>query len=359
MNVISICKHIAKILLKREKLTIVKNDKNRKEFIFYNDLDSSKMISSNQNTFSKLVSVEGVGFSGSSAITDFLGEFSNCTSLGGVSIRENPARGGDNSYEFDFLREPGSIIDLERICYNNVGRLNDNAVHEFIKICRIFKDNSIPFFDEYFYELSKQFVKKITAFAYNSSVTHVTYCTKRLTINEYRNLAKEYMLAILKNIPSQEILVCDQLTAIGRPDNNIIHDYLGECKILWNYCDPRDVYARARLQPGNDWVPVDPEIFVQNWKQNTLPYFNNTNNNTLITNFDDFCNDYENQAKRIMDFLGLEEKEHVEKQKYFNPSVSINNTGVWKKLDNQKPIDFIFDNLKEFCYDIDNKRRYI
>ena len=60
-----------------------------------------------------------------------------------------------------------------------------------------------------------------------------------------------------------------------------------------------------------------------------------------------------------MDFLGLEETNHVEKYKYFDPKVSINNTGVWKKLENQKPIDFIFDNLKEFCYDKDNKRRYL
>ena len=88
-------------------------------------------------------------------------------------------------------------------------------------------------------------------------------------------------------------------------------------------------------------------------------YLNDTNSNTLITNFDDFCNDYETQAKKIMDFLGLEEKDHVDKFKYFNPNVSINNTGVWRKLENQKPIEYIFDNLKEFCYDKENHKRYV
>lgn len=129
--------------------------------------------------------------------------------------------------------------------------------------------------------------------------------------------------------------------------------------ILTNYCDPRDVYARARLLPGNDWVPTDPEIFVHNWKMNTIPCLYGEHKNTLITNFDDFCNDYETQAKKIMDFLGLEEKDHVQKFKYFNPKISIKTTGVWKKLEDQKPIDYIFTNLKEFCYDSENHRRYI
>ena len=359
MNLMILCKHIVKLFLGREKITFTKVQKNKKEMIFYHDFDASKTVLNNQNRYKKLVAIDGVGFSGSSAISDFLGEFSNCTSIGGVSLIENPGRGIENSYEFDFLRDPGSLIDLERICYNNIGRIRDNAVHEFLALCKTYRDNPIPFFDDYFFEISKKFVKNITEFAFNSSDNHVIYYPKRLSIKEYRQISKDYLLSILNNIPSKEFLVCDQLTAVGRPDFNIISDYIGECKILWNYCDPRDVYARARLQPGNDWVPVNPEIFVTNWKQNILPCFECKDNNVLITNFDDFCNNYETQAKKIIDFLGLDENEHTEKYKYFNPTISINNTGVWKKLENQKPIDYIFNNLKEFCYDKDNKKRYI
>ena len=359
MKIISVFKHTAKLILGREKIKFVQvSDNFYEKNLFYKDINQSKLASNNKTQFKKLVCIDGVGFSGSSAIGDFLGEFSNCTSLGGVDVRENPDRGVENSYEIDFIRQPGSLIDLERICNNNVERINDFAVHQFINVCNEYHKSGIPIYDDVFFELSKQFVKDITAYAFNSSPDHIKYCTKRLTINEYRQIVKQYMEKVLKNIPSNEFLVCDNLAAMGRPDFNRINDYLGECKNLLNYSDPRDIYARARLQPGNDWVPVDPEIFVQNWKLNYIPIINANDKYTLVTNFDDFCNDYETQAKKIMDFLGLEEKDHTQKFKYFNPKVSINNTGVWKKLENQKPVEYIFENLKEFCYDAENHKRY-
>lgn len=363
MKIISIGKHIAKVILKRERIvfTPITNKKTVSDDnkIFFDNLDESKLISKNTKHFKKLVAIDGVGFSGSSALGDFLGEFSNCTSLGGVEMSENPDRGEEFSYEIDFIREPGGIIDLERICYTNIDRLRDNAVLQFIEVCKKYYNNNIPIYDEYFYQLSKKFVKDITAYAFFDSPSNVTYYPKRLTVKEYRKLAQKYLSDFLNNIPSKEYLVCDNLMSVGRPDNGILKDYFGDYKVLMNYCDPRDVYARARLEPGNDWVPVDPEIFVQNWKQNFIPLFDKNDKNLLITNFDDFCNDYESQAKKIMDFLELEEKNHIEKFKYFDPKKSINNTGVWKNLENQKPIEYIFNNLKEFCYDKENKKHYI
>lgn len=362
MKIISAVKHIAKILLRRETINFVPVEKNRNicdiSKIFYDEIDEAKLHSNNESQYKHLVAIDGVGFSGSSAVGDFLGEFSNCTSLGGVEIRENPGRGIENSYEIDFLRDPGSLLDLERICYTNVGRIRSEAIHQFIKVCDDYYKGYIPLFDDKFYELSKQFIKEITSYAFNDSVSHVSYYPKRLTVQEYRNYAKDYILAILKNIPSKEYLICDNLASVGRPDFNIVHDYLGDCKVLMNYCDPRDVYARARLQPGNDWVPVNPEIFVQNWRENVIPALNECNSNYLVTNFDDFCNNYESQAKKIMDFLGLQEKDHIKKFQYFDPKVSINNTGVWKKLEDQKPVEYIFENLREFCYDKEKHCRY-
>lgn len=360
MKMISAAKHLAKILLKREKITFVpiQNNPLDSSKIFYGDLNEEKLSSKNNHQYKNLVAIDGVGFSGSSALGDFLGEFSNCTSLGGVDVRENPERGIENSYEIDFLRDPGSLIDLERICYTNNGRLRNNAVHQFIKVCHQYYQGDIPFFDEYFYECSKQFLKNIISYAYKDSPNHICYYPKRLSLNEYRKYAREFMTTVLKNIPSKENLVCDCLASVGRPDFGIVKEYLGDCKVLMNYCDPRDVYARARLQPGNDWVPVNPEIFVQNWKENVIPALTDKDANLLVTNFDDFCNGYDTQAKKIMDFLGLEEKDHTNKFKYFDPKVSINNTGVWKKLENQQPVEYIFENLREFCYDKENHCRY-
>ena len=359
MGFISAIKHISKVFLRKEKISFIPVLNNEVDkTIIYENLNESKIISQNKKQFRNLIAIDGVGFSGSSALGDFLGEFSNCTSLGGVELRENPGRGIENSFEIDFLREPGGIIDLERICYSNTNRIKDEAVHQFIDVCKEYYSNDIPFFGDYFMELSKKFIKEITSYAFKDSINHFSYFPKRMSIKEYRNYAQEYILSILKEIPSQENLVCDNLASVGRPDFNIVKDYLGDCKVLINYCDPRDAYARARLQPGNDWVPIDPEIFVMNWKQNYIPLINTIETNTLVTNFDDFCNDYETQAKKIMDFIGLEEKDHILKFKYFNPKVSINNTGVWRKIENQKAIEYIFENLKEYCYDTENHKRY-
>lgn len=360
MKIISLCKHVAKITLGKEKIKFIPtSDEKLFSNVFYENIDEAKLVSKNQNYFKQLAAIDGVGFSGSSAVGDFLGEFDNCTSLGGVDMRENPDRGAENSYEIDFLRDPGSLIDLEKICYSNIHRLKNDAIHRFIKVCKEYYENDIPIFDEYFYEHSKSFLKNIISYSFRDAPENITYYPKKLTVQQYRSYAKEFMSAFLQNIPSKDFLICDNLASVGRPDTGFIKDYLGDCKVLFNYCDPRDVYARARLQPGNDWVPVDPEIFVKNWKEEVAPALNDTDSNMLVTNFDDFCNEYENQAKKIMDFLGLEESNHTNKFKYFNPNISINNTGVWKKLENQKAIEYIFENLKEFCYDKENHQRYI
>ena len=360
MKIISAFKHTAKIILRKEKISFIPvSDEKLFSKPFYDDLDESKLISKNQKPYKQLAAIDGVGFSGSSAVGDFLGEFDNCTSLGGVDMRENPDRGADNCFEIDFLRDPGSLIDLEKICYTNIHRLKNDAVHRFIKVCKEYYDSDIPIFDEYFYQHSKNFLKNIISYSFMDAPDNITYYPKKLTVQQYRIYAKDFMMAFLKNIPSKDFLICDNLASVGRPDNGFVKDYLGDCKVLFNYCDPRDVYARARLQPGNDWVPVDPEIFVRNWKEEVAPALNDSDPNMLVTNFDDFCNDYEKQSKKIMDFLGLKEQDHSQKFKYFNPKVSINNTGVWKKLENQKSVEYIFDKLKEFCYDAEKHQRYI
>lgn len=361
MKIIKGIKHILKLILRRERITfepVLQKSLNFENEIFYNSLDNAKLQNNNKYQYKQLVAIDGVGFSGSSAVGDFLGEFSNCTSLGGVEITENPERGIENSYEIDFLRDPGSLVDLERICYTNIGRIRNQAVHQFINVCKDYYQSNIPFFNEEFLELSKLFIKNITSYAFSDFPNHIAYYPKRLSIQEFRNYAKEYFLSVLKLIPSKDFLICDNLASVGRPDFNIVQDYLGDCKVLMNYCDPRDVYARARLQPGNDWVPVNPEIFIQNWKENVVPAITTNDKNVLITNFDDFCNDYKMQAKKIMDFLGLEEKDHIKQFQFFDPKKSINNTGVWRKIENQKAIEYIFENLKEYCYDKEKHTHY-
>lgn len=327
--------------------------------IFYSDLDEKDLKPTNQKVYKHLVGIEGMGLSGSSAVTDFLAEFSNTTVIGGVDMSENPARGVENNYEFDFLRAPGGVLDLERICYSNCPRVIDNAIHEFIATCNSFYNSSIPLFSNtYFLALSKKFIKEVVSYAFFDSPMHISYYKKDIALAEFRRLIHEYLINLFKSIPSNEYLAVDCLTAIGFPSDKTLSAYLGEYKVIRNRCDPRDVYARARMSPGNDWVPVDPDIFVMHFLQNHAPWIDKPDKNSIITSFENLCTDYERESQRIMNFLGITQKSHIDRFKYFDPRISINNTGCYRKLDNQAPIDYIFARLKNYCWDSEKHRYY-
>lgn len=269
---------------------------------------------------------------------------------GGVSIKENPARGQENEYEVDFFRDPNSILDLERICYTRGTRIRDAAVHAFIKVVYRYHNSKIPIYDDYFYFLCKRFVKEITAFSKRDSSCYVGYIPKELSIEEFRACAKKMLLDFLRNIPSREFLVMDNLMSITEPNEEILKGYFGNYKIIYVWCDPRDIYARARLQPGNDWVPVQPETFVKYYEWTLKKFLESKSDRLLCVNFDEFCNNYNEVSKKIMNFIGLQEEKHVNKFKFFDPKISIHNTQVYPKIQNQEAIKYIFNNLREYCY---------
>lgn len=337
--------HYKKVLAKKEKL------------IFEPNIDSEVFFPTskwegkkNSTVYNQLVCIDGVGFCGSSAVGDYLGEYSNVSSYGGVDLRENPGRGIQNGYEVDFFRDPCSILDLERICNSGSVRMKNNAIHEFIKVVEKYHNSKIAIYDDYFYYICKKFVRDITNFVKYDSSDSICYISKKLTIPQYRKYANELLVSLLKNIPSKEYLVMDNLMSIMEPDINCLEDYFGEFKIIYVWCDPRDIYARARFLPGNDWVPVEPEIFVKWYKTILQNFLECKSNSVLCLNFDEFCNDYETVSKKIQDYLGLKEENHIDKFKYFDPKISINNTQVYKKLQNQDAIKYIYDNLREYCY---------
>lgn len=344
-------KHIAKLILKRETLNFERTYiEDKDSLVFFDNIDYEKLKIKNTNVYKNLISIDGPGFSGSSAFGDLLGEFSNCTSLGGVDLRENPERGADNAYEIDFFREPNGIYDLEKICFTNVGRIRDEAIHQFIRICKKYYHSGISIYDDYFYNLSKLFVKNITDFTIKTSEKSVTYVPKKLSVKEYRAYAKEFLTSFIKNIPSKENLILDNIMSISKPDIDTLYDYFGDFKLLYILSDPRDIYTRARLAPGNDWVPVNPEIFVRSWNRVVPEYKNSKNKSLLCLSFDELCNNYDSVLNKLMSFLNLNESAHINKFKFFNPNVSINNTNIWNKLKNQEPINYIYKNLKEYCY---------
>ena len=65
--------------------------------------------------------------------------------------------------------------------------------------------------------------------------------------------------------------------------------------------------------------------------------------------------DYENTRKTIIETLGLKEEDHIEKQKYFKPRVSMRGTQLYKKIPgHSEEIAYIERELKEYLFDFES-----
>lgn len=350
MKYIVFLKHIVKVFLRREKITFNSIEKNT-------NIEDLLDLVENQETIideplkSKLVVIDGCGFGGSSAITDFLAEFSCCSVYGGVAIDENPERGIEQGFEADFFRQAKGVLDLEKICYTAVGGIRDIAIHDFLDIVIKNYKSGVIIYDDFYLQQSLRFINELLSYKIKYYSTYI-YVPKKISVSEYRKIAKKYIITILNNIASsKEYIVLDNLMAICEPNIELLKDYFGDFKMLYGWSDPRDVYARARIVPGgNDWVPIDPKVFVKFYKNELPLYLETKSENLLCVRFDDFVNEYDRIANEIIKFLNLSEENHINKYKYFNPNVSINNTRLYNKLENKDAVLYIENELESYCY---------
>lgn len=324
---------------------------------FHFDLNNDYPCELSKLSFKQLVAIDGIGCSGSSALTDFFGEFPDLMTVwGGVDLYENPDRGQENNFETDFFRNPYSILELEKICNNNVTRIGNQAIYDFIKTVdenyingpkKIFHNNN-------YLSATKEFLNSLIDF--KTKINNADrYVLKNLSIKEYREFAKQYIIRCLSVLNTKETLVMDNLISIENADESIIKDYFPEnTKLFYVWRDPRDIYAQARLATYEDlsWVPENPEIFVKWYLKAFKYYYNSSSKNIMCIRFEDLVNDYDNTTKKVMDFLDIEPNadSHIYKQKFFNPDISRKNIGIYKKLENQDAVKYIEEHLSDYIY---------
>ena len=300
-----------------------------------------------------MIAVDGIAaWAGSSAITDFLAEFSNSTSLGGVDENENPDRGQENSYEFDFFRDYHGLYELEKICDFDGNRILNGNISDFIKLVENNYKSGIPFYNDYYLAQTQIFLKKILDFYFPVNEYETEYFVKKITKEEFRKYAREYIKALLESVPSKEFLVFDNLCSISNPKDDVLTDYFGEYKLVTSIRDPRDLYTSARTYPPFEitFIPRDPHLFVKYYRWYAERYESKKNPNVLLIRFEEFVHDYERVAAEIREFCGLDEKLQTKKFAYFNPQISKNNIGIYKKYKDQDAIKIIEEELKEYLY---------
>lgn len=118
-------------------------------------------------------------------------------------------------------------------------------------------------------------------------------------------------------------------------------------------CDPRDIFVLEKYVWQDGVIPNNVEDFCK-WFKYTRAHRKTESfddKRVYFIQFEDMVYKYDETAKKIANWLGLEPKEQIKKKQYFDPSRSINNTYTWKKVKcNLAEIEYIENELGEYLY---------
>lgn len=333
----------------------------------------------------KVVIPTGYMGSGSSAITDLMQEFR------GYEF----SRG---SFEYIFMHCPDGVFDLEdKLLVGNNAVRSDEAIHSFHKCMEElysrkfwwpgnYKKNLHPDFmeitEEYIRELVQyepsdywymqekltfpmlimMLLRKILLLASAGKIAikrPLLYPQMKLSLvnsKEFYRMTRKYLERIFDCMGLQERnLVLDQMLL---PFNLWrMEHYFGdntECFVVER--DPRDVFISNKYIWGkrdNNPVPypTDAEIYCGYYKRLRSMEKKVDNPHVHRFHFEDLIYHYEESVKRICRVLSLDKSDHIARQKYFNPELSIYNTQLFLKKEYQREMAIIEKELPEFLYD--------
>lgn len=331
----------------------------------------------------KIITVCSYYGTGSSAVTDFIGEFSNVKSLG--------------DFEFRFAHDPDGLSELE---YNLVENFNRHNSGHALKRYRRFVDYysshfMAPRYEAFFHgkwkELSYEYIETLTDFSY-PGIWQFDYYDKGAWWEFWHKLPnriihklhiedKDSELGLihrektLASHPSEEKFIsCTQdytekLFAVANtekapfllvdqilPSSNINRHmrYFKNVQAFVVDRDPRDLYLLAKYVWKSKIVPTDIDLFCKwyRYARCTRNQENWDSEKICFIQFEDLIYNYEITTQKIMDFVGLTSTEHKSPKTRFIPEKSIKNTRLWV----QNPLykseaDLITKELPEYVYE--------
>jgi hypothetical protein len=324
----------------------------------------------------KYICVSGYGWSGSGAVVDLLQEFEGYVSL---------------DIEFRLIKDAYGISDLENfLVYNWDVLRSDKAVKDFLWFTRVLNMKGSKFtrvgenlgerlYVDFLLE-SKKYVNSITKLSYfgssltfNYSLSNLRLFFRKLLIkfkiiaNERKmylaKLSKEdflhytqlYLDSIFKNFIAQrnaDTLILDQPISATNIVNQL--QYFNNAKLIVVDRDPRDIYVdlvNRKVLIGMDAdVGYRHKRFVVWFK--ALRENITVNSDLLQLKFEDLIYSYDSEINKIYDFLEAAEYMHKNKKNKFMPKISQNNIGIWKNFKNQSEIDYIYKELKPYCFNL-------
>lgn len=327
-----------------------------------------------------IIGVCGFGSSGSSAVTDYLKEFSSTSVLDDV--------------EFTLPFIPDGIRDLDFHLNESIAKYysSDVAITRFRMCIDYLAVELNNYTDSKFKRLSYHYIESISQYkrkGFGSS----DYLIYNGWFHRYFGLSimKARIIPLLEKLLKRDVTVWPMremvfsikpegfyiktqeyfkkvLVAMGAdfrkpvvlnqpfPGNDpaAYFKYFDGAKAIVVDRDPRDTYAFAKmfLRNAGRYIPTDSvEQFVLYYKnmRDDMPYKKN-NKDVLVLNFEDLVYNYEATCLKIDEFCGINKKDR--NKKLFVPEHSINNTQVFRRYPElSEDIKYIEHELKDYLFD--------
>ncbi len=338
--------------------------------------------------YEQLIVNAGCGNSGSSAVIDYLKEFSDdCTVVGAV----DPDSGETSTklqkignMEVDFLRASGGVFELECLIESDSDVFKNSGIKRLITLSEYLFVTVGDIYNEEYLRLTREFIDKLVAFRLeseyivgdqcmlrlsefpsnviekhnletpfvNAKNKHYFYYLKKMTKKEYRAIAKEYIKNFFNTIESNKKLVIDAVAGACQFDMERAVEYFGDIKFIHVIRDPRDVYANAIRFNDYGWLPLNVDNFISWYKDKVVHKMSFEHERMLHIRFEDFVVNYDDTAKKINEFVGLNRENQRYYKQCFVPELSIKNVGIYKNYENQKIMQQIKRELGEYCYEL-------
>lgn len=334
--------------------------------------------------------VSGFFSSGSSAVVDLLKEIKGAYEC---------------QAEIRIIKDPYGLMQLEDALTERWELINSSAaISDYLWLCKICArkgGGAFPFaraglnycktIHPDFMEITEDYIKKITKFTYQSDFyyqkfkkTYFQFVTDRIraglerktkgklkianrsmkpsyfahpTHEEFESATQEYLETLYSNHcmdNNKTYVILDQ--AVSPNNTQVIHKYFKKSKMIIVDRDPRDMYVDDFNWVENlDKNPETEEAgkryaMRQKALRESIP---TDDKDILYVRFEDLILDYNNTTKKILEFLGVSEEQHIDRQKYLQPEKSAKNIGIWKQYyDKYKDaLDAIAAEVPELCYD--------
>ncbi len=283
--------------------------------------------------------------------------------------------------EFRLFVDPGGLINLRHVLVEDWSSYQtDLAIKNFMKVVRClnrrgFGPYSIlghsKYLDDEFIKQSEKYVENLTELKYQglwygidnlvmrqlhkyrpfhrkNILMKPIYVGRKMSNEEFNHITEDYIRSLinycLKKYKKQHFCFNENFTCFF-PFK--ILDMVPGAKVLVVVRDPRDVLAdtikikliampteidqfiRLESELYKVWMEVEDEIKRRGLYGKTIK----------VIRFEDLILNYDDVVPELFEFFNIREDDHVEKRKFLNPDISIQNVKRWRRSLGKKDVE--------------------